>query len=49
MTWEQMDVSIGKMLLIKEQVGMLKLKDTFDIFDPATGEKVGIAEKSACW
>jgi uncharacterized protein YxjI len=31
--------------LIKEQVAFLKLSDTYDIFDPATGEKVGTARE----
>jgi hypothetical protein len=32
--------------LIKEHVGMFKLTDAFDIFDPATGAKVGIAREN---
>jgi uncharacterized protein YxjI len=31
--------------LIKEHVGMLKLTDTYDIFDPASGEQVGVAKE----
>jgi uncharacterized protein YxjI len=39
-----------KTLLIKERVGFLKLADTFDIYDPATGAQVGIArEKAGIW
>jgi uncharacterized protein YxjI len=36
-----------KMLVIKERVGFLKLVDTFDIYDPATGAQVGIARETA--
>jgi uncharacterized protein YxjI len=32
--------------LIKERVGFLRLADTFDIYDPATGAKVGIASEA---
>jgi uncharacterized protein YxjI len=35
-----------KTLLIKERVGFLKLVDTYDIFDPATGAQVGIAQEN---
>ena len=35
-----------KMLLIKERVGFLKLVDTYDIYDPATGAQVGIAQEN---
>lgn len=31
--------------LIKEQVAFLKLSDTYDILDPATGERVGTARE----
>lgn len=31
--------------LIKEQVAFLKLADTYDIFDPTTGEKIGTARE----
>jgi hypothetical protein len=34
-----------KTFLIKERVGFLRLVDTFDIYDPATGAKVGIARE----
>ena len=34
-----------KTFLIKERVGFLKLVDTFDIYDPATGAKIGIARE----
>lgn len=35
---------------VKEHVGMLKLTDTFDILDPATGAQVGIAkEEPPAW
>jgi uncharacterized protein YxjI len=33
-------------LLVKERVGFLKLVDTFDIYDPATGAQVGIAREN---
>jgi uncharacterized protein YxjI len=36
-----------KTFLIKERVGFLKLVDTFDICDPATGAKIGIAQEVA--
>lgn len=32
--------------LVKEHVGMLKLTDAYDIFDPATGKKVGFAHEN---
>jgi uncharacterized protein YxjI len=32
--------------LVKERVGLLKLVDTFDIYDPATGAQVGIAREN---
>jgi uncharacterized protein YxjI len=31
--------------LIKEHVGMFKLTDTYDIFDPETGRKLGVARE----
>jgi uncharacterized protein YxjI len=31
--------------LVKERIGLLKLADTYDIFDPATGAQVGIARE----
>jgi uncharacterized protein YxjI len=31
--------------LVKERVGLLKLCDTYDIFDPDTGEQVGVAKE----
>jgi uncharacterized protein YxjI len=31
--------------LVKERVAVLKLTDTFDIFDPATGQQIGIAKE----
>jgi uncharacterized protein YxjI len=34
-----------KTFLIKERVGFLRLVDTFDIYDPATGAQVGIARE----
>src|SRR3712207_475275 len=34
-----------KTYLIKEHVGMLKLVDTYDIFDPESGEQVGQARE----
>jgi len=34
-----------KTFLIKERVGFLRLVDTFDIYDPATGAKVGIVRE----
>lgn len=30
---------------VKERVGLLKLVDTYDIFDPATGRQIGIAKE----
>ncbi|HOM18522.1 MAG TPA: phospholipid scramblase-related protein [Thermoguttaceae bacterium] len=37
--------------LVKERVGFLKLVDVYDIFDPATGQQIGIAREnpSAIW
>jgi hypothetical protein len=34
-----------KTLLIKERVGFLRFVDTFDIYDAATGTKIGIARE----
>lgn len=31
--------------LVKERVGLLKLTDTYDILDPATGQTIGIAKE----
>jgi hypothetical protein len=30
-------------------VGFLKLVDTFDIYDPATGAQIGIARERVSW
>jgi len=35
-----------KTFLVKERVGVLKLVDVFDIYDPATGAQVGIAKEN---
>lgn len=36
--------------LVKERIGMLRLSDTFDVFDPATGAQVGIClEEPPTW
>jgi uncharacterized protein YxjI len=36
--------------LVKEHAGLLKLSDTYDIFDPDTGEKLGVArEEVPAW
>ena len=36
--------------LVKERVAVLKLTDTYDIFDPATGQQIGIArEEPPAW
>ena len=36
--------------IVKEHVGLFKLSDTYDIIDPATGQKVGLAqEKVSGW
>ena len=35
-----------KTFLIKERVGFLRLVDTFDIYDPVTGAKLGIAREA---
>jgi len=32
-----------KTFLVKERVGVLKLTDTFDIFDPQTGGQIALA------
>lgn len=32
--------------LVKERVGFLKLVDVYDIFDPATGQQIGIAREN---
>jgi len=34
-----------KTFLVKERVGFLKLVDTFDIYDPATGGQIGVARE----
>ena len=34
-----------KAWLVKERVGFLKLVDTYDIYDPATGAQIGIAKE----
>ena len=34
-----------KTYLIKEHVGLLKLSDTYDIFDPESGEQIGVAKE----
>jgi uncharacterized protein YxjI len=31
--------------LVREHVGILKLRDTYDIFDPATGQQIAIAQE----
>jgi uncharacterized protein YxjI len=35
-----------KTFLVKERLGVLKLVDAFDIYDPATGAQVGIANEN---
>lgn len=36
--------------LVKERVAVLKLTDTYDIFDPETGDQIGIAvDKPSTW
>jgi hypothetical protein len=35
-----------KTFLVKERVGILKLVDAFDIYDPATGAQVGVAKEN---
>ncbi len=35
-----------KSFLVKERVAMIKLTDTYDIFDPATGQQVGTAQEN---
>jgi len=35
-----------KTFLVKERVGILKLQDVFDIYDPATGVQVGVAKEN---
>lgn len=35
-----------KTFLVKERVGLLKLVDTYDIFDPATGSQIGSATEN---
>ena len=34
-----------KTFLVKERIGFLRLVDTYDIYDPATGAQVGIARE----
>ena len=34
-----------KTFLVKERVAFLKLTDTYDIYDPATGQQIGIARE----
>ncbi len=39
-----------KTFFVKERVGMLKLTDAFDIFDPETQQQIGVAkEEPAAW
>ncbi len=35
--------------LIREQVGLLKIKDTYDILDPRTGQKIAVAKEIKPW
>jgi uncharacterized protein YxjI len=35
-----------KTFLVKERLGILKLVDAFDIYDPATGAQVGVAKEN---
>src|SRR5580765_7716074 len=35
-----------KTFLVKERVGILKLQDVFDIYDPETGVQVGVAKEN---
>jgi len=40
----------NRCFLVKERVAVLKLTDTYDIFDPSTGERIGVAlDKPPSW
>lgn len=36
-------------ILVKERVGMLKISDTYDLVDPATGNPVGLCKEHIAW
>jgi len=36
-------------ILVKEQVGLFKLSDRYDLFDPDTGKQVGICQEIPPW
>lgn len=36
-------------ILVKERVGLMKMSDTYDLFDPATGTSVGICQEEPTW
>lgn len=36
-------------ILVKEQVGMFKLADRYDLFDPETGRQVGACQEKPAW
>lgn len=36
-------------ILVKERVGLMKMSDTYDLYDPATGASVGICQEEPTW
>jgi len=36
-------------ILVKERVGLMKLADTYDLYDPSTGVSVGICQEAPAW
>ena len=39
-----------RQFLVKERVSMMKLADTYDLFDPTTGAVIGVArDEPAAW
>lgn len=36
-------------ILVKERVGLLKIADTYDLIDPATGAAVGLCKEHPAW
>lgn len=36
-------------ILVKERVGLMKMSDTYDLYDPATGTSVGVCQEIVPW
>lgn len=36
-------------ILVKERVGLLKMSDTYDLLDPATGNAIGLCKEHPAW